>query len=388
MLGTMRDATATAPVVIAPAGLEVLIEVLVERGHRVIGPTVRDGAIVLDDVHGLADLPAGWGDEQEAGRYRLHRRNDGALFGYAVSPQSPRQFLSPPRVRLWSATRTDDGFEVDEPPADPVPPLAFLGVRACELAAIGVQDRVFRDATFPDPAYVSARDRAFFVAVNCGTAARTCFCTSMGTGPAAEDGHDLALTELLGPGRHDLLVEVGTDAGADVLSQVVDRTDARPASDDDLTDRHAVLDGTKGQMVRSLDPLAARDVLAANLEHPRWDDVAERCLSCANCTLVCPTCFCSAVEDVTTLDGAGAERVRRWDSCFTMDHSYLHGTGSVRGDTRARYRQWLTHKLSTWWDQYDTSGCVGCGRCIAWCPAAIDLTEEVAAISAGPGATT
>jgi Fe-S-cluster-containing hydrogenase component 2 len=119
----------------------------------------------------------------------------------------------------------------------------------------------------------------------------------------------------------------------------------------------------------------------ANLEHPRWDDVAERCLSCTNCTLVCPTCFCFAVEDVNSLDGERAERTQRWDSCFTLGHSMLHGAGSVRGDTRSRYRQWLTHKLSTWWDQFDESGCVGCGRCISWCPAGIDLTEEVAAIA-------
>ncbi len=134
-------------------------------------------------------------------------------------------------------------------------------------------------------------------------------------------------------------------------------------------------------MTRRLEPTVARDVLIANLDHPRWDDVANRCLSCTNCTLVCPTCFCSAVEDVNSLDGEHAERVQRWDSCFTLGHSTLHGAGSVRGDTRSRYRQWLTHKLSTWWDQFEVSGCVGCGRCIAWCPVGIDLTQEVAAIA-------
>ena len=261
------------------------------------------------------------------------------------------------------------------------PVYAFLGVRACELAAVAVQDRVFRDSAFPDPRYAATRAQAFFIAVNCGEPASTCFCASMGTGPAAESGHDLAITELLEPDRHELLIEVASEAGASVLSEVLDRAPGRPASEDDLTDRQDVIDRTVGRMTRTLDPEVARDVLAANLEHPRWDDVAERCLSCTNCTLVCPTCFCSAVEDVTTLDGTGAERVRRWDSCFTLDHSFLHGGGSVRGDTRARYRQWLTHKLSTWWDQFDSSGCVGCGRCIAWCPAAIDLTEEVAALS-------
>jgi len=91
------------------------------------------------------------------------------------------------------------------------------------------------------------------------------------------------------------------------------------------------------------------------------------------------------VEDSSDLSGAQAERWRRWDSCFSLDHSQLHG-GSVRSTTRARYRQWMTHKLANWIDQFGTSGCVGCGRCITWCPVGIDITEEVAAIRANPRA--
>lgn len=96
--------------------------------------------------------------------------------------------------------------------------------------------------------------------------------------------------------------------------------------------------------------------------------------------MVCPTCFCTGVEDVTALAGDVTERVRKWDSCFTADFSYQHG-GVVRESTKSRYRQWLTHKLSSWVDQFGSSGCVGCGRCITWCPTGIDLTAEVAAIA-------
>ncbi|MCA8921947.1 MAG: 4Fe-4S dicluster domain-containing protein, partial [Planctomycetes bacterium] len=124
--------------------------------------------------------------------------------------------------------------------------------------------------------------------------------------------------------------------------------------------------------------------LAAALEHPRWDDVAARCLTCGNCTLVCPTCFCTDVEDTSDLSGQVAERWRRWDTCFSLDFSALHG-GSVRASGRSRYRQWLTHKLSTWHDQFGTSGCVGCGRCIAWCPVGIDITVEAAELRKDPG---
>ena len=125
-----------------------------------------------------------------------------------------------------------------------------------------------------------------------------------------------------------------------------------------------------------------RDLLYDNLEHPRWSDTAGRCLSCGNCTMVCPTCFCSTVEDVTDVSGTQAERVRHWDSCFTSEHSYIHG-GATRVTTKARYRQWLTHKLASWIDQFGTSGCVGCGRCITWCPVGIDITEEVRVIRDG-----
>jgi sulfhydrogenase subunit beta (sulfur reductase) len=138
---------------------------------------------------------------------------------------------------------------------------------------------------------------------------------------------------------------------------------------------------TAASMGRELDTGGIRDLLYANFDHPRWDDVASRCLACGNCTMVCPTCFCFRIEDVTELAGTAAERHRSWDSCFAVDHSYLHG-GPVRESNRARYRQWMTHKLATWIDQFGTSGCVGCGRCVTWCPVGIDITEEAAAIRA------
>lgn len=373
----------TVSVVISPAdrAVDELIGALGRRGYVVIGPRVRDGAIVLDELRTVTNLPVGWTDEQEAATYRVHHRDDRSLFAYAVGPQSPRRYLSPPRKTLWSAVRVDDGFELAGNAAAEPPPYAFLGVRACELAAIAVQDRVLRDGPYPDPSYVRAREQAFFVGVNCGSPAATCFCTSMGTGPAVDAGHDLAATELLDGDRHELLVEIGTERGDEVLTEVQSMVAWRTATDADLDAARQIITATAVQMTRRLDPEAARDVLISNLDHAQWDDVAERCLSCTNCTLVCPTCFCSAVEDVNSLDGDGAERVQRWDSCFTLGHSTLHGAGSVRGDTRSRYRQWLTHKLSTWWDQFGESGCVGCGRCIAWCPAGIDLTAEVAAIA-------
>jgi len=365
------------PAILTRDGLDALLAALRGRGYRVVGPTVRESAIVYDDIAATADLPEGWTDEQDGGRYRLVRRGDGALFGYAVGPQSWKKYLHPPILPLWRARRDGDGLSIEatEPVSERV---AFIGVRACELHAIAIQDRVLLDGRYVDPHYRARREGAFIVAVNCGHAGGTCFCVSMGTGPRAESGWDLALTELAGEGEHRFLIEAGTDAGREVLAALPHRA-ARP---EEVAAAEAVIAKTAANMGREMPAAEVKELLLANLEHPRWDQVADRCLTCGNCTMVCPTCFCTSVEDSSELDGAGAARTRRWDSCFTMDFSFIHG-GSVRSSARSRYRQWMTHKLATWHDQFGSSGCVGCGRCITWCPVGIDITEEVHAIRGG-----
>jgi sulfhydrogenase subunit beta (sulfur reductase) len=365
--------------VIEPEALDALVGVLRRRGYLVLGPTVRDGAIVYAELETGAELPIGWTDRQDGGTYRLERRSDEARFGYAVGPHSWKQFLFPPRIRLWQARRNgDSSLEVEEEPTDDTP-LAFFGVRSCDLHAIATQDRIFIGGRFVDRDYAARREGAFVVVANCFEPGGTCFCVSMGTGPRSEAGYDLALTEIL-EGEHRLLVEVGTERGAAVLSELP----ARPAEQPDVDAAERAITGAAERMGRQMEVGDLRELLADNLEHPRWDDVADRCLTCGNCVLVCPTCFCSTVEDHTDLAGEQAERWRTWDTCFSVDHSYIHG-GSVRPDNRSRYRQWMTHKLGTWHDQFGTSGCVGCGRCITWCPVGIDITEEVAAIRATQG---
>jgi ferredoxin len=360
--------------VIPPEGLDLLIEALRKRGYRVVGPTVSNDAIVYDELESADELPVGVTDRQDAGTYRLERRHDEARFGYAVGPHSWKRYLFPPRVRLWRTREDGDAQTIEEEPLDETP-LAFVGVRSCELHAIGIQDRVFLGGLHTDRDYAARRDGAFIVAVNCFEPGGTCFCTSMGSGPKVESGYDLALTELL-DGEHRYVVEAGSERGEDVLAEL----SSRPATEADHAAATASVEAAVQKMGRTMDTHDIRNLLVRNPEHPRWDDVAERCLTCGNCTLVCPTCFCTSVEDETDLTG-GAERWRVWDNCFSVDYSYIHG-GSVRPSGRSRYRQWMTHKLATWFDQFGSSGCVGCGRCITWCPVGIDITEEVAAIRA------
>jgi sulfhydrogenase subunit beta (sulfur reductase) len=353
-----------------------LLQALVARGYRLVGPTVRDGAILYDELTSAADLPEGWTDEQEGGTYRLRPRDDKGLFGYAVGPRSWKQFLWPPRVRLWRARVDGEGFEVEPEPTAPSRD-AYIGVRSCDLHAIASLDSALRDIPNPDPDYTARRANVFIVALNCWQAGGTCFCVSMGTGPRATSHYDVALTEVVEDGRHYFLVEPGSDAGAEVVSELP----VRDAAAAELAAGERAVEQAVAGQGRTMDTTDLKALLYRNYEHPRWDEVSDRCLTCGNCTMVCPTCFCTSVEEVTDLTNTETEQVREWDSCFTVDFSHVHG-GSVRSTPRSRYRQWMTHKLATWGDQFDTFGCVGCGRCITWCPVAIDITEEVAAIRA------
>jgi ferredoxin len=361
-------------------GVDRLVASLRKRGYTVIGPQVRDGAVVYDELDSGDELPVGWTDIQDGGTYRLERRDDEALFGYAAGPTSWKRFLFPPRVVLWRARQDGDGLEVEEEPVA-AGRYAFLGVRPCELAAIEIQDRVFLGGRYADRDYAARRQGAFLVAVNCHEPGGTCFCVSMDTGPTvdaasiAREGYDLVLTEILEP-VHRFLVDAGSEQGDEILLEL----GGEEATEADRRAAAAQAEEAARRMGRELDTDGIRELLRDNLEHPRWDEVAERCLTCGNCTLACPTCFCSAVEDANDLGGEAA-RSRVWDSCFSVDYSYIHG-GAIRQSPRARYRQWLTHKLGTWHDQFGSTGCVGCGRCITWCPVGIDITEEVAAIRA------
>lgn len=354
--------------------LQTLLDQLQRLGYEVVGPRIDQSAIVYDQIESVDELPAGWTDLQSPGQYRLQPRADNALFGYVVGPHSWKKYLFPPLVNLMKSTKTTDGWQMQDEPQEPRR-YALLGVRACELAAIAIQDRVFLSDRYTDPLYQQRRQALFIIAVNCTQAASTCFCTSMQTGPRCTSGFDLALTEL----PTGFVVEIGSPGG----QAVADGLPLRPAAQQERELASLARKTAVDQITRQLDTTNIHDKLMTRLEHPRWADVASRCLSCANCTLVCPTCFCHSVDDVTDLTSDEIIRQRHWDSCFNMDFSYANG-GAVRDNVRSRYRQWLTHKLASWIDQFGSSGCVGCGRCITWCPVGIDLTEEVAAICSEP----
>jgi ferredoxin len=365
-------------VVIELAQIGELARAVIASGHALVGPTRRDGAIVYDSITSFDELPIGWADDQDAGTYRLHPDGD-RLFAATHGPHSWKKFLLPAVTPLWEVTRGKQGFTFAPSPKPTSLPLAFVGVRACDLAAIDRLDQIFLRGPYVDRAYQAVRETLLIIAVNCTRAGGTCFCASMGTGPKASALFDLAMTEVSGGSAHHFVVDIGSERGARLLSDVPHR-DATAA---EVEHAERLIAEAATRMGRTLDTGGLREAIAGRREHPHWDRVAHRCLACGNCTMVCPTCFCSTTADETDLCGLCSARRKMWDSCFTLEFSYIHG-GAVRASVKSRYRQWLSHKLSAWVDQFGAFGCVGCGRCITWCPAQIDLTEEAKAVTGTP----
>jgi sulfhydrogenase subunit beta (sulfur reductase) len=360
--------------VLAKENLQCLLDILSEKGYRTIGPIVRDGSIVWETIRLVSELPTGWHDHQEPARYRLEQTRSSEIFGVVHGPQSLKPFVFAPREPLLQIERTKKGFTAHQMIPQPEK-VAVIGARACDLAGLAIQDRIFLKDAYRDPYYATRREGLFVIAVNCTRTLSTCFCASMGTGPRANTSFDLALTEV----DDSLLIEVGSEAGRQVLEGIT----LSPALDELVEEATERINACARSQVRRLDCSRLPQVLYDAHEHPRWDDVAGRCLACTNCTMVCPTCFCHAVEETPDLSHQQATHARLWDSCFTQEHGYIHGK-NIRPTIKDRYRMWLTHKLASWIDQFGMSGCIGCGRCITWCPVGIDLTEELPALMTLP----
>ncbi|XOV78621.1 MAG: 4Fe-4S dicluster domain-containing protein [Aestuariibacter sp.] len=346
--------------------LASLYQALTDEGYQVIGPQVKNGAILYEPLDNIEQLPWGQQEEVEAGRYTLVDSEKSRCFSWNTGPQSLKPWLFKPTQMLWTAETSEDGFrfKMQEPEAKH---LAFLGVRSCDIAALYLQDKHFMHGSYPDPWYTEQRKKLCLVAVNCSRSASTCFCCSTEDGPEATYGFDILLDEL----DDGYLILAKSGKGSRVMSNLKVQ-----ASTEEQRQQATQQIQTAAQQQRKMPDGKSLLKIAEHLNDTQWLQIAERCLACGNCTSVCPTCFCSKQESQTEINTEQHQQVRYWDSCFSEKHSYMGGK-HIRGEISQRYRQWLLHKLVTWQEQYQRSGCVGCGRCISWCPAAIDIVEEV-----------
>lgn len=358
--------------VISRNELTSLLGQLQVEGYRVIGPQVEQGCIRYRTLEDATQLPWGYRDQQQPGRYHIESMGSDRAFAWANGPEALKPLFFSPQERLWQVEKSGDGLAFREslPESER---LAIIGVRACDLAALNVHDQHFLHGVEPDSHYARRRENVLLIAVNCSHPAATCFCAATGDGPNASGGYDLLLDEL----NEGYVVTPGSAAGNTLLQTLP--LGAVLATQQQQLDKQRV-DAAKQQ--RTLPQQNLSKQLSPIAESARWQQVADRCLACGNCTAVCPTCFCHSEHDVPQLDGRGSEHLRQWDSCFSADHSMLHGI-AVRAETVHRYRQWLTHKFDHWHQQYGRSGCVGCGRCITWCPVGIDITEELGTLCGG-----
>lgn len=347
-----------------------LLDVLAAQGFKCVGPRVQDQVILYDEIGTVDDLPLGMEVEQAPGRFTLRPENHKRHFSWANTAQAIKPLSFASHEVLWHCEKDEQGrlsFRQHTPAQEPI---AIIGARACDLAALKLQQQHFLSPYAEDPWFKQRVGNLFIVAVHCSHAADTCFCAHTGDGPRADDEFDIALHEL----DEGFIVETGSYSGEQVVKQL-DLLDVQQSQQDQAD---AQLQHCADSQSRRL-PDHVKDRLLQQLENPHWEKIGERCLSCGNCTAVCPTCFCHQQHDELSIADHSASHYREWSSCFTHNHGYISGY-SFRPTRTRRYRQWLTHKFANWYDQYGRSGCVGCGRCITWCPVGIDVTEELAAL--------
>lgn len=372
------------------ASLQTLYDVLQAHGYKVVGPQVEDSAIVFKEQKQSQSLPWGWQEETSPGTYSLQHKSakskskQQSAFAWNTGPQGIKPWLFKPEQEIWRAVETEDGLRFRQSEQH-IEPIAFIGLRACDLAALNIQDKHFVQGAYADPFYTGQRQQLLLIAVNCQRSTETCFCVSTGDGPEVRYGYDILLDEL----DEGYLIDAKSAQG----EQIIDELGISDAEHLQLQQQSQIQKASKQQ--RKMPSATALQALINKLDDKRWQQIAERCLACGNCTSVCPTCFCSKQESQSYLiekdplqenpesndKNPVSSQVRLWDSCFSEKHSYIHGK-TIRTEISQQYRQWLIHKLLTWQSQYGRTGCVGCGRCISWCPVGIDLVEEASALLA------
>lgn len=288
---------------------------------------------------------------------------------YDTTILPPKKLLLPPKEKLFSFSIEDGVVKIKEEKEERK--TVLFAVHPCDVNAILLLDKVM-EKDFLDPYYFGKRRGMVLIAMNCTQPRENCFCTSFDTGPELKVGYDLLLSDL----GKKYLVEVGTEDG----EKLVKGAKLRNAKKEDMKEKKKRINIVKRKIRKAIEIENLEKYLKKNFDHEKWGELKEKCLFCGSCTLVCPTCFCYNVTDFNSHTLRTGERIRNWDSCLTLEFAEVALGGNFRKERDARIKQRIYHKLDYFKEQFDSLGCVGCGRCIDACVMEIDITEVISAI--------
>jgi ferredoxin len=278
--------------------------------------------------------------------------------------QSLKGFFFPPREVLFESRRTEDGLEL-VPSSSSDAPRVIVAARPCDVASLPVLDKLF-GWDYQDSSYFQRRQRTTIISLACDPPPKDCFCVSLGGSPAGIEGSDLLLTPLR-DAYHVLIITERGKALVEKYAQFFEESDEQHNQE-----RARLEDEWRAQVTKEIDADRLREAL--DFDSGAWEMLAQQCVDCAICTFLCPTCHCFDIQDEG--DNAHAIRLRLWDSCARQDFTEM-AVHQPRPNHFSRYRQRLMHKFKYYPENFGRVLCVGCGRCIQYCPAGVDITKAL-----------
>lgn len=324
------------------------LQTLVDRGETVVAPIEEEGVVL----------------------FRPIRSADQAIIeGSGKTRWSPKEFLFPRSEALYRYRFEGDRVQLEDPPSAERPQILF-GVRSCDSSGLVRLDEIFLSGT-KDPLYAARRESTTVVVTACASADAECFCTAVGGSPTGEAGSDLQLV----PIDDGWIVRVVTQRGEDLIGDAADGWAAATAKDLERTEK--IEARVARQIKRNPVNPEWSQVLEGGFEHPAWGRLAEHCLGCSICAYVCPSCSCFDMNHES--NAWCGEQCRSWDACTFALFTHHASGHNPRSNAQERYRQRVLHKFAFRDADEEHFRCVGCGRCVALCPAGIDIVDTVTA---------
>ncbi len=343
--------------VISKEGFDSLLARLI-NDYQVIAPVKQEEQVLLRNVSDPADI---------------------YLEFKGVPLSSPKRFLFPEKEILFTYETTDSKEEVviyDKYEELKNVSHILIGIRPCDIKALLILDKVLM-GEYHDPYYAVRRRNAVIIGLTCNEPAETCFCTFTDSGPDAEEGFDLLLTDL----DDVFFVKIGSKRGERLIKLNLDLF--RRPSEEDYKERYKVLKNVREKINQQKLPnlLNLYEPMVKLFNNEIWDKYGKSCVACGKCNFICPTCRCFNIYDDPNLDAKSGKRVRAWDSCHFLSFTQVAGGVIFRKERPSRVKQRIYHKYCYSIDEIGLISCVGCGRCIDVCSANIDIREALAEVA-------